>query len=286
MKPILLSLLLFSTLIALAQNDDFHLDKDYAIAKNGTIDLTSSDAEVIITGTALAATAHVKIDRSVTVKGWYKSSGSFRVDVESENGNLKIREHQTGVSAGIIGYYSENYKIQIEAPEGVSLTIRGDDGDYFIKNIDGAISMTFDDGDAQLIGCDGDSFRFRLDDGDVKMDKGKGAIDVVADDADVEILNASFTSINARFDDGDFIVHTSLTNGGDYSIDLQDGMVAFHILGGGGEFNVRHDDSRVVADGDFKTLEDSEDFTRLTLGAGTAKVHVRADDAGVRLIAK
>lgn len=286
MKHILLSFLLFFAVCAFAQDDDFHLDKEYAISKNGTIDLSSSDAEVIITGTSRAATAHVKIDRTVVVKGWYKTKGSFRVEVETENGNLKIREQQNSMNVGVIGYYDEKYKIEIEAPEGSSLVIRGDDGDYFIKNIDGSISMNFDDGDAQLTGCDGSDFRFRLDDGDVKMDSGKGSLEVIADDADIEILNAAFTSINARLDDGDFLVHTSLLNKGDYSIDLQDGMVLLEVLQGGGEFSIRHDDSHVKAEGNFRTVEETESFTKLLLGQGSAKVTVRADDASVRLLAK
>lgn len=286
MKTILSLSLVFLVSFAFAQQDDFHLDKEYAIASGGTIDLNSSDADVTITGTKRGATARVKIDRVVTVKGWYKSEGTFNVSVNAENGNLIIREQQSSVNIGIIGYYSEDYKILIEAPEGVSLTIRGDDGDYIIKNINGAISMNFDDGNAQLTNCLGDRFSFRLDDGDIRMDKGRGSIEVVADDADVEILEATFSSINARLDDGDFIVHTSLENGGDYSIDTEDGMVFFDILSGGGEFSIRHDDSSIRADGDFKVLEDTESYKKLALGNGTARIKVRADDASVKLIAK
>jgi hypothetical protein len=286
MKHIVLSLSVLVSVAALAQDEDFHLDKEYAISATGTIDLSSSDADVIIIGSTRSATAHVKIDRIVVIKGWYKSSGTFKVDVETENGNLRINEKQSNVNVGVVGYYDEKYKIQIEAPQGASLVIRGDDGDYFIKNINGSISMNFDDGDAQLVNCNGSDFRFRLDDGDLKMDKASGKLDVVADDADIEILNATFTDINARFDDGDFIVHTSLTDGGDYSIDSQDGLVVFNVLGGGGQFSIRHDDSSIDADGEFYTLEDSETFTKLSLGKGSAKVNVRADDASVKLVAK
>lgn len=286
MKTTLTLSLVFIVSFAFAQKDDFHLDKEYAVSSNGTIDLNSSDADVTITGTSRGATARVKIDRVVTVKGWYKSEGTFNVSVNAENGNLIIREQQSSVNIGIIGYYNEDYKILIEAPEGVSLTIRGDDGDYSIKNINGAISMNFDDGNAQLTSCGGDLFSFRLDDGDIRMDKGRGSLEVVADDADVEILDAKFSRINARLDDGDFIVHTSLENGGEYDIDTEDGMVFFDILSGGGEFSIRHDDSSIRADGDFKVLEETDSFKKLTLGGGTAKVKVRADDASVKLIAK
>lgn len=286
MKPLFLSVLLFLTVSAFAQDPDFHLDKEYAISKTGIIDLSSSDAEVIITGSDRSATARVKIDRVVTMKGWYTSRGNFNVKVTAENGNLKITEHQSSVNVVMIGYVNEKYKIQIEAPEGISLAIRGDDGDYFIKNIDGAISLHIDDGDAQLTGCNGSKFDFRFDDGDLKMDTGKGSLDVIADDADIEILDASFSSIDARLDDGDFVVHTSLANNGRYTVDLQDGMVLFDVLSGGGEFSVRHDDANVDATGAFNTTEDSEDFTRLTLNNGTAKVSIHADDASVRLNAK
>jgi Putative adhesin len=283
MKPVLLSTFLFLAISVFAQDKDFHLDKEYAISKNGTIDLNSSDAEVIITGSARSATARVKIDRTVTTKGWYTSKGDFRVDVIAENGDLKITEHQNGINVVMIGYIHEEYKIQIEAPEGASLVIRGDDGDYFIKNINGVISMTIDDGDSQLTGCGGSDFTFKIDDGDVKMDAGKGSLHVVADDGDIEILNAAFSTIDARLDDGDFILHTSLTNSGVYSINVEDGMVMLDVLDGGGEFNVRHDDAHVDVQGSFKTIEDSDDFTRLTLGSSTAKVNIRADDASVRL---
>lgn len=278
--------LIFLTSFAFAQQDDFHLDKEYAIGKNGTIDLKSSDADVEIRGTARGATARVKIDRVVTVKGWYKSEGTFNINITANSGDLTIREEQNSVNIGVIGYYKEDYKILIEAPEGVSLSIRGDDGDYVIKNINGSITMNFDDGNAQLINCGGDRFSFRLDDGDIRMDKGRGSLEVVADDADVEVLDASFSQINARLDDGDFIVHTALQNGGDYSIDTEDGMVFFDVLSGGGEFSIRHDDSSIRADGDFKVLEDTERLKKLVLGNGTAQVRVRADDASVKLIAR
>lgn len=52
MKQLLLPVALVAiSLSARAQDGSFHLDKEYAIATNGTVDLSSSDADVIITGT-------------------------------------------------------------------------------------------------------------------------------------------------------------------------------------------------------------------------------------------
>lgn len=286
MKPLFIFFLLFFTLNVFAQDKDFHLDKEYAISQNGIIDLSSSDAEVIITGTPRNATARVKIDRVVTMKGWCTSRGDFKINIDAENGNLKIKEYNNSTNIVMIGYVNENYKIQIEAPEGITLKVHGDDGNYFIKNINGAISMSIDDGDVQLVSCGGNAFQFRLDDGDLKMDKGMGSLNIVADDADIEISDAAFSSIETRLDDGDFIVHTSLANNGTYSIDLQDGMILLDVLKGGGEFNIRHDDAHVHTKGAFNKTEDSENFTRYTLANGTAKIAIHADDAAVNLNTK
>lgn len=260
----------------------FNLDKNYKISPSGTINLTSSDAKVYITGSS-RTDVHVKIDRTVETKGLVFGEQEFAVDIDETNGNLNIKERPGSGSIGVVGYIHEKYTINIEAPEGVSLRVRGDDGDYWIKTIHGAMDLDLDDADVDIAGCKGTDFRIRIDDGDVKMDQGAGKLEVDADDADVEILNAKFTSISADLDDGDFIVETSLADGGDYYINSQDGLIALTIMGGGGRFDIRHDDASVRADDAFSTIEESEDRTRLTLASGNAKVDIRADDARVRL---
>jgi hypothetical protein len=99
-------------------------------------------------------------------------------------------------------------------PEGVSLKVRGDDGDYFIKNINGALSLRLDDADAELTDCKGKEFNFFLDDGDVRMDKGKGSLHLNGDDTDITIYNGQFDEINANIDDGDLVIETTLSNTG------------------------------------------------------------------------
>lgn len=286
MQKSLLTLLFCSlTVLAQAQDGSFHLDKEYKMKKNGIIDLSSSDANVFITGSN-RETAHVKIDRKITTKGWAWGEDNFRVDIKEEEGDLKIYEKQNNTSVSIVGYYNEDYKIEIEAPEGASLTIRGDDGDYLIKNVNGTISLNIDDADAELIDCGGDKFSFRIDDGDIRMNSGKGSLEISADDADIEIHDANFKSIHADLDDGDLIIDTSLDNNGDYNLKSEDGSIVLNITGGGGEFDIRHDDGHVIADGSFKTLDEDEDRTRLSLDNGSANVTMRTDDARIRLTRK
>lgn len=269
--------------IAQNKNQDFHLDKEYKVAASGTLNLSASDAKVQITGSS-RKTAHVKIDREVNSKGLTFGSEEFRVDVEEKEGNLVIKEYHRSMNVAVVGYHYEKYTILLELPEGMSLRVKGDDGDYLIKSINGSIDASLDDGDLELIGCKGNEFKFRLDDGDIKMDEGRGNLEVDADDADVFIQKGNFSSITARMDDGDFVVQTSLSDNGDYRIDSQDGLVSLTILGGGGTFDIRHDDGRVLTEGKFNVVEESEDRTQLTLAKGKAKVDIRADDGRVRLI--
>lgn len=285
MKSIVAAFLLLIGFSAIAQTKDgvFQMDRDYAMNPKGTIKLNSSDAKVQITGST-RSNAHVKIYRQVTTRGVVFGQEEFAVDVYEEDGNLVLREHSNSTVVGMIGYHYEKYEITLEVPQGASLQIRGDDGDYTVRNVDGSIAFDVDDADVELSGCSGDNFQFQLDDGDIVMDEGKGKLDVDADDADVRITNAHFTSVVADVDDGDLYIETSLADNGDYLINAQDGIVALTITGGGGKFDIRHDDSRVITEGDFQQVDRSDNRTVLTLANGNAHVDIRSDDARVRLV--
>jgi hypothetical protein len=264
------------------KSGSYKLDQEYKIGATGTVRLNTSDAKVTITG-SVRTTAHIKINREVNVKGWTFGEQEFRVEVSEEGGNLSIRELKRGSVTGVVGYHSEKYTINIEVPEGVSLDIDGDDGDYFIKSVNGAIELDVDDADVDLTGCKGSFFRVKLDDGDLRMDMGRGELEVDADDADIEIKNASFEKITAEMDDGDFVIETSLAENGNYFVSAQDGLVAMKILGGGGKFEIRHDDANINAGDGFEIVERSESRTRVATSTGSARVEIRADDARVRL---
>jgi hypothetical protein len=288
MKKLLTLAFAFISLFSVAQSEkmtDYHLDETYKMNGTGTITLNSSDANVFVTGSN-RKDVHVKIDRVIETRGFVFGSQEFSVDVTETNGNLSIRERRSSGSVGVVGSIYEKYTINIEAPAGASLVLRGDDGDYYIKTVHGKLDIDVDDADVELTGCQGDDFKFRLDDGDIKMDEGKGVLDVDADDADVIIKNARFSKINADMDDGDFLVETSLADGGDYFINCQDGLISLTVLGGGGKFDVRHDDARVITTGGFTQEEESENRTKLTLAKGTARLDIRADDARIKLSAK
>lgn len=279
---IALLVFLFSIPLLAQEEGGYHLDKEFEISSSGTIELTSSDAKVTITGSD-RKNVHLKVDRTVVTKGLYFGSDEFAMEIDNSNGNLRIREKSRSSSYGIVGYYNEDYEIKIEAPEGVSILVKGDDGDYWIKNINGSVAMGVDDGDIDLVGCKGTKFRFRMDDGNLTMDQGRGSIEINIDDGDVRIKNGNFSQLTADIDDGNFMIETSLIDNGEYKIDGEDGSISIVVTNGGGQFDIRHDDTRVIAEGNFDVKEKSESFTSLKLPNGTAKVNIQADDARVRV---
>lgn len=284
MKNIFTVIMVCFAVAAIAQNDpsNYHTDKNYKINPKGTIRLTCADAKVIITGSD-RSDVNVKIDRTVEAKGFGSRHEEFSFDIDDRDGNLTLRERSSSTFSGIVGYYNKTYTIKIQAPRGVSLILKGDDGDYLIESIDGAVDADLDDADIELLACNGKDFRFRLDDGDVKMDKAQGSLEVDGDDSDINIRNAALSHVSVDIDDGDFVVETSLADNGDYYINTQDGRVAFTVVSGGGRFDIRHDDANVRVDGAFSVIEESEDRSRYTLANGNAKIDIKADDANVRL---
>ena len=182
---------------ALAQDDEFSLDQEYTVAPDGTIELTCDDAEVRIVGSD-RTTAHVVIHRKLTTKGIVKNDQTFDVLVSEQGGNLIIEEKQQG-GISVIGYVDEEYTIDIEAPEGVSLRVRSDDGNVRIERIGGAISLQNDDGDLLLQGCTGESFDLRVDDGDIDMDQGRGTLSIRSDDGDVTVKAGEFSEVHGLF---------------------------------------------------------------------------------------
>ena len=115
------------------------------------------------------------------------------------------------------------------------------------------------------------------------MRGGNGFLYVRSDDGDIIIRDGNFSEVNATLDDGDFILETVLANDGEYTIRIDDGSLDFRVLEGGGEFEIRHDDARIISSDSFRILEEDENETRLKLSNGSARIIMRVDDSRIRL---
>lgn len=269
---------------AVAQTDEFNLDQTYSIASGGTIHLQSDEAEVRIISSD-RQDVRVVVYYKLTVRGiTFGRSNQFEMIVEERNGNLDIREKDRNFgSSGMIGMSDEEYTIDIETPRDVNLDIKGDDGEYQITGIDGYIHMDADDSDAQISDVNGDDFSFSLDDGDLVLDGGNGRLRIQADDGDIQIHNGNFSEIDVDSDDSDIEITSDLYDDGAYRVDIDDADFTFNISGGGGEFDIRHDDSDISTSREFENIRDDEDYSVFKLMGGSAKVTIRSDDGDINL---
>lgn len=283
--------LFFTSLFALclmiseasAQDDsDFNLDKIYQLSADGTVHLNTSDANIKITGSQ-RSDVHLVIDRTETTRGVRSRRSKFDINVEEQGGDLFVTERaQRGVTFQI-GSHRVDYEIEIEMPMTGSLRVKGDDDDYIIRSVNGAISISADDGDIELIECNGDKFDLQLEDGDLKMDGGRGAIYIRSDDGDVDIRNGGFDSVEVNAEDGNVSIETTLADSGLYELSGDDADIDFIVLGGGGKFNVSKDDGRITASSAYDTIQKSERRSKLELKGGNADVDIRIQDGRVRL---
>ena len=285
-----ITLLVLPFLLLLAVNtsaqstDEFNLDKVYTMDKAGTISLSSDDADVTIKGSD-RDDVRVVVHYQLSVKGLsIGKNEEFEMIVEERNGNLKIYEKEREFGNKVVfGSTDEDYRITIEAPRGVSLDLAGDDEDYRISSIDGSISVDADDSAIELNDCNGDEFNFKLDYGDLNMDSGKGSLRLNIDDGDVRILNGDFSNIEVDTDDSELDITTRLADDGDYIFDLDDGDLRLNIAGGGGEFEIRHDNADISASSEFEQTIDDDDRSQFSLPGGNATISISTDDGDIIL---
>lgn len=277
-------ILCVSALAAPAQStDEFHMDETYAIGSGGTIDLQSDDAQVRIVGSN-RSDVRVKVDYELEIKGFRLGSGDhFQMIVEERGGNLRIREKPREFqSRGVFGSMREEYTILIEAPRNVSLRIEGDDETYEISGIDGRLDLDADDTEITIRDCGGDFFAFDMDDGSLDMDEGRGELRLRLDDGDFEIGRGNFTSVRVEADDADMSITTALADNGRYRFDMDDSELNFTIAGGGGTFEVRHDNGNISAGGPFERIMHDDHISRYRLQGGSARVEIETDDGRIR----
>ena len=279
-------LMLLATNNLQAQKEgEFHLDQVYALGANGTVHLVSSDADVRITGTD-RSDVHVKIDRFEQVNGIRSGRRRFSVEVEEKGGDLFIEERRSGSVSFSMGSFRTEYEIVIEMPSNGSLRVRGEDDDYIIKSIHGAISISSEDGDIDIYDTKSSNIDVRLEDGDLRLAGGTGRFYANSEDGDLDIRNAAFTELEIVIEDGNVSLETTLADNGVYDIRSDDANIEFTVLSGGGKFLISKDDGRVNSGMGFTVQEETDNRVLLSLPGGSADVEIRINDGRVRLHTK
>jgi len=282
---LLVSVFMLTPFAASAQStDEFNMDQVYAVDQNGTISLQSDDARVTITGSD-RSDVRVVVRYKREVKGFTIGDGDrFEMIVEERAGDLAIYEKERDNGGRLsVGSVKEEYEISIEAPRNVSFNLEGDDETYRIAGIDGSIRLDADDTDIELTDCNGDDFSFSMDDGSINMDGGSGRLVIDLDDGEARIMNGDFNEIALEGDDSNITITTRLDDEGSYNFDFDDADLQLNIIGGGGDFDIRHDNADISVGREFEEVLDDENRSIYRLLGGNAKVSIDTDDGDIDL---
>ena len=269
----------------LAKTDTFHLDKKFQVDINGTISISSSDAEVKITGSN-RSDVHVIVNYVRKIKGSGKdmSSGRFEVIVNTEKGNLNISDRHPNLSyVGSVTIVTEKYEILVDAPKSMNLHLLGDDDDYTINNMAAAVSLKMDGGNALISNVSGDVFNFDIGDGTVKMNRGRGSLKANVQDGSIIIDNGDFSSVTAKAEDGNLNIKTKIHDSGRYEFHTNDGDILLSVLAGGGEFAMEYEDGDVEVSSGFERKVAREGYHVVRLPGGHAEVFLSTKDGSINL---
>ncbi|TYP93981.1 putative adhesin [Fodinibius salinus] len=265
-----------------AQDSEYTLDETYQISSEGTVHLNSNDAEVSIKGTD-RSDVHLKVYRKVDVSGLeIKSGGKFNIEVEKRDGDLMIRESDTE-NRTVVGKVTKEYTITIKVPTTVGVDIKGDDDTYNIASVNGRIAVEADDTEIALKNVGGNDFYFDMDDGSITMDKAEGNLKLSMDDGNFEVDQAAFTKVDAQYDDGSVVLTSRLAQDGKYRFDMDDGDLKFKITGGGGTFDIRHDNPSLDIGNSFENIKIEDDRSQFKLPGGNANIRIITDDGTIDL---
>jgi hypothetical protein len=249
---------------AAAAADRFDLDETYTMSPDGTVELTTRDAKVTFVGSD-RDDVHVEIHYLRKLTGVGFVGRGFDIEVTRSGGNLSIKETGRRRADVGLGVARTHYDVLIEAPAGVSLKVRGDDDDYRISDIHGAIALAADDGSIRLRNCHGTDFDLAFEDGELDMDRGAGLLRLRYDDGDADIRGAAFDHVHVQANDGTLRLTGDLSQDGQYDFKLDDGDMDLRLGNAHGAFTF------TFADG------------TLNLEGGRGDIELRYDDGTARL---
>jgi hypothetical protein len=267
--------------ISVFAEDRFDLDETYPVAPDGTIELTTRDAKVTIVGSD-RDDVHVEIHYLRKVVGVGFVGDAFSVDVSRSGSNLSIKEKRRDRIAVAAGVMRTRYDVLIEAPATVSLRVQGDDDDYEISDVHGAIVLEAHDGEIRLRNCRGRDFDLMFADGELDMDRGAGALRLRYDDGRADIRGATFDQVHAQANDGTLRLAGDLSQHGRYDFKLDDGDMDLQLGQAHGTFSFTFADGTLNLAGGSGNIDVAYDDGKASLSdVAFQQLRVRAHDGGL-----
>lgn len=327
LKPVMTALLAATVLVAdAAAAHAGDIDRDYSRqfpAPPGTrLVLQHGDGDVTV-----SAWEKPEIDIHIVYRGTVKQVGfgstpDFHAEFrESGHTITVIGRESSGVNFGMRIVNIQEYTYTVQAPRGVALEIRGDDGDVEVRDraaevdcreedgnvtldgITGPVTVHLDDGDLAVSNLEGklvvngedgnvqvessrlSEARLRLDDGDLRMTDCSGSLDAQLEDGNVDLDGMRLAQCRIRTEDGD--VTAGLREPGAIEMDLasEDGNVKVTMdEGAQAGFNLHSDDGTIDLDvAGASDLKRERSGVSGRLGDGRGHIRIRTESGDIVL---
>ncbi len=214
---------------AAAQRNNFdtgsrsRIDTTFAFDKNGTVNLTSTQGDIVVTGT---------------------SGGQARVHATSDGNNLRFDASSTQLSLSMRG--NSDSRFELSVPYGVRVIAHSRSGDVQITATRGEVEVRTQNGDIHV-----EEVANRLDvntfsggltvrtvtgdveisttSGDVSIDDLKGNADVQTVSGEIRLREVTAKSVRAHTTSGDVGFEGTIDSTGRYELSTNSGDVGLHI---------------------------------------------------------
>lgn len=175
--------------------------KSFEVKPGQVLQLSHGDGDVIVTAWDREV-AEVDVVYHVVTRGLKVIKQEFRVDFEEDENRIEIRGHESCVRVGLGSCKTEKYVYRLRAPAGVTLVLRGDDGDVDVSDWRGLIDCKTLDGDVTLSRISTREVVIEMDDGDLLVDDLQGSLQVVCGDGTVAINQSVMAKCVVDLEDG------------------------------------------------------------------------------------
>ena len=204
-------------------DDRSSLDTTVALDKSGTVNLTATAGDIIVTG---------------------GSANQVHVHATSDENNLRFDASGTEVTLGIRGGSDSRY--QVTVPYGARVVAHTRSGDVTIRGTRGAVEVRTQNGDVRV---DNVTSRFDVNtfsgdvtaesvtgdveintlSGDVRIDDLKGDVDIQTVSGDIGLRGVTAKLVRAKTTSGDVVYDGTIDPTGRYELTSNSGDIGLHV---------------------------------------------------------
>ena len=204
-------------------DDRSSLDTTVALDKNGTVNLTSAEGDIIVTG---------------------GPANQVHVHATSDDNNLRFDASGSEVTLGIRGGSDSRY--QVTVPYGAHVIAHTRSGDVTIRGSRGAVEVRTQAGDVHVSEVvsrlDVNTFSGDITaesvtgdveintlNGDVKVDDLKGDVDIQSVSGDISLRGVTAKMVRTKTTSGDVVYDGTIDPAGRYELSSNSGDIGLHI---------------------------------------------------------